>query len=530
MVPAKQKKQLAKTEIISKPKSNGKGKGKGKGKLQVNVPVSPKVNIKIGAKGDNNFAAGDTTHQAANGKAIMKAIRRLVLALSGIESIDDLETWMKDSGVIAEGGEDITQLKEFLDRMSKVLRAKNGKHSESQGTRETLSGMEDFFLFRDEGHTMTLLAPVELPFKLGCNIKKKVFGCIRRHGAYFPLICSISGSSAPANNLIHPKLLDSAVWTEQVHRLGTFFRHRFRCDGFDEYHGHPKGTSYASHVEPKLMLWYACRLFTKLTGGEPLPLDEQVDMLPGGLKLLIGTTKPKAEVLVSRKPCTDCEKFQQLMTRKTGIEFKFIILANLGKLREGKDQKGYHTYLSPEEDGEEAENGEILPRLLKSSSFEIVINQKHKDTNVASTSYVKKTKGQKSPANIVLHRKSDHEFFIEGHDVDIQVAKKKSTTISAKGMREAKISDSRGLSQKRMRDSIIEEDEYVLPNSSAVEISRHFPSKKKLRTRNRLQTPASSSPDPSVAEITYAPGSPISIDSDSSSDIGFKVGRERGRT
>jgi len=450
MAPAAWKRNIIETEKSAETKA--------KNQSQVNGRAHFRVDRQPDAQDNND------NDQAAKVKIFLQAIRKVMLALSSVDDVDDLYSQMRDS-IIAEGGDDIMRLKEFIDRFSRLLREKGGKSPAPN--RGTLVGMEDYFLLRDGGHTMTLLAPVEIPFKPGWSMKRKVFGFVRRHDSYFPLICSISGSSVPADNHNHEKLLDSSVWTEQVHRLGTFYRHRFRLNGFDEHHGHPKGTSFASHVEPKLMLWYACRLFTKLNGGEPLPLDEQVDMVPGGLKLLIGNTKPKADIFVTRNPCTDCDKFRLLMKKKTGIEFSFIVMANLGKRSETRDEKGRHVYMSPDEDeGEDIEKDieKRMPRIL-SSSFRVIITQ-NRETQLAV---------QGPSTNTPRIQKKNPE-----------TTKKKVVKSSAYDMSLTNNSGLREPSRKRLRELLEEEDEYELPSSSAVRTSKHFASKKSMRNRSDL--------------------------------------------
>lgn len=504
--------------------------------MQIHVAAPPNVQTVPFTHEYINNMENNENHGVENGKAVMHAVETAVLSLSRVGDVDDLETWIRDSRITAKGGDDILKLKEIIDRLSKALRAKYNKPPALRSTNGALSRLEDYFLFRHGGHSMTLLAPVEIPFNIGSSLKRKVFGFVRCYGNYYPLICSISGLSAQASNHNHPKLLDSELWTEQVYRFGSFYRHSFRSGGFDEHFGYPKGASFASHVEPKLMLWYACRLFTKLNGGEPLPLDDQVDMLPGGLKLLIGSTQPKADVVVSRAACTDCEKFRLLMKKKTGIEFNFIVIANLGKLKEGRDEKGLHKYMASEENDGENRGGEMMLNLVP-SSFQIVIHQKrevepsaikssqkgpqcqkesqslisqkHKtriSTDVVvEASYTTENIRQRKQVNSVSCSKRDNELSGIANESDTQAMGNNMERNYAKRSGENKVHCPQQLSLKRIRKVMEEEDVIELLNESALQASIHFVPKKKLRKRR--------GPDPLA--FSSVPGSPISIDSDS---------------
>lgn len=83
----------------------------------------------------------------------------------------------------------------------------------------------------------------------------------------------------------------------------------------------------ASHVEPKLMLFYTCHLLGTFTGIQSI--SEPVGRL---YKLRNMKSSPKAEeVFLSRVPCQSCKRFQELFKDLTGI--KFIIKDGFNVLR-----------------------------------------------------------------------------------------------------------------------------------------------------------------------------------------------------
>jgi len=141
----------------------------------------------------------------------------------------------------------------------------------------------------------------------------------------------------------HPLLLDCDIWNAEVKRLADRHGYAFHTNGWDARFGPERqGEAYASHVEPKLMLFYACRLLCKLTGGKVV--KKQV------LKLYkIHELAPKhvAEILLTRPSCTCCKKFQQEFKGMTGLLFTFSVIPTLGEMMETKDGEKVHGYLHP---------------------------------------------------------------------------------------------------------------------------------------------------------------------------------------
>jgi len=152
-----------------------------------------------------------------------------------------------------------------------------------------------------------LTSILQTPFKTGFSMNRKVFGFIRKQGAYFPLMCSIAGYTKSDHD--YEKLLDSGLWTDEVLRFGKFHGHDFRSDGWDGYHRRESGSGFASHVEAKLILWYSCHLLSKSIG-KVLPIKKQVAFLP---RLCNMNNNYEAEVLISRPACSNCEAFRVLM-------------------------------------------------------------------------------------------------------------------------------------------------------------------------------------------------------------------------
>ena len=195
-------------------------------------------------------------------------------------------------------------------------------------------------MYRRNNQSLVLLAPVEIPFTAK-QLQRKVLGFVMKKGSEHALIHALPGNKElPA----HPRLLDNLVWVAEVRRMSAFHGFVFPTNGWELIRGEDRrGESFASHVEPKLMLFYACHLLIRLTK-EALELKIQVAMLPRLLEL---TSEHTAEIHLSRRPCHTCKAFQRFMKRTTGIDFEFVIITNLGIMKETRDKRGNHIYENP---------------------------------------------------------------------------------------------------------------------------------------------------------------------------------------
>ena len=167
----------------------------------------------------------------------------------------------------------------------------------------------------------------------------KVFGFVRTKGTTAVLKAALPGWVESVDP--HPKLLDSGLWTEVVKPLADFHNHKFPTGQYDARHKKEKGYSYASHVEPRLMVWFAIDLLQKRTGVVGSPLEQR-----GNLWKLRNEVQEtiEAEIVLSRPPCPQCRAFQQFFESYTPIKFSFIVMKNLGEAREVKNKQSYKSF------------------------------------------------------------------------------------------------------------------------------------------------------------------------------------------
>jgi hypothetical protein len=300
--------------------------------------------------------AGNTKVKEKKKEKFLRAFKEVTSCLKSVEDEEDVEDWMGDMGI---SGEDIKNVRKSCEAISNLLRVKEKPVKTTRQDNETL---DQYFVLRQGYRSVILLAPVE---SLRCNSrygKKKVLGVLRKVGMACPLKLAFPGWKNCAD--AHDRLLDSELWAERVLKFAKHIDHRFKDNGFDQYHKKEIGASYASHVEPKLMLFFACRLFVNRVG-EPLNL-RKLHLLR---RLQSGT---EAEIIVSEEPCTDCKKFQEVIELVTGLKFKVKVCQNLGILKRYRNDKGAKIYQrypteSPELDEEDVLEQFSPPKESKSN-------------------------------------------------------------------------------------------------------------------------------------------------------------------
>lgn len=177
---------------------------------------------------------------------------------------------------------------------------------------------------------MKLVAPVEV-FSGMTSLRRKTFGFVRRSGSYFPLMTSISGWEPAAKS--HQKLLDSSVWTDEAFNFAGLYKFTFRGTGWDIHHKKRLGTEHASHAEVKLMIYYVCRVLSKMTNKSPNL--KNLGMLR---KLLKKKPQQDAEILLSEEPCFECWKFRNRIQDITGVRFNFTVVPSLGEISREKEK------------------------------------------------------------------------------------------------------------------------------------------------------------------------------------------------
>lgn len=274
-----------------------------------------------------------------------------------IFTLEELEVWIRQHEF--EDNDTVSMVVEKCMTLSKLLRASKTPRAVAPTGMGIFQDFDQFFFYRN-GCKLMVLPPLEVFNSSNAISRKKVVGFVRREGATNPLVYSISGFDGYLNP--HPKLLDSQEWTNEVFRFGSFHGHQFRTNGWDRFHGKVDGAAAASHVEPKLMLFYACRLLGKLTGIQTIA--EQGSRL---YKLRDIRPSPNAEIFLSRAPCESCKRFQELVEDITAIKFTIRVCANVACVSLSRDRHGYKVLpmYAEDSDAEDTAHREELMSMLR---------------------------------------------------------------------------------------------------------------------------------------------------------------------
>ncbi|KAG9237751.1 hypothetical protein BJ875DRAFT_481052 [Amylocarpus encephaloides] len=260
--------------------------------------------------------------------------------VTSMEAAERVGKWLQFCGV-QEGDERIDKIEELCGTISKFLRSRRAPPEPSSPNKSQTSpessgqSMDQFFVYRDVRQVISLGAPMETA-KAFKSIKNKTFGFVRIKGKYWPMICAISG----IDNVIHtnPKFLDSYVWTAEVYHLMSFRDAEIRCARWEKHRKLPKGFQFCSHVEPKLMLWFACWWLTKVTGEIPSIRKQVANIFKINGRNM--PEPPEAEIFLDRAPCRTCLKYQKEITEMSGIEFTFQYMPKAGRIQQQKDKHG----------------------------------------------------------------------------------------------------------------------------------------------------------------------------------------------
>ena len=298
-------------------------------------------------------------------KKLLPAVQVVASCLRSLGNEETVEDYLEDMGISEV--EEISVLRRSTTAISNLLNAKAYPvETDGQDFRD-LKELDQYFVFRQGSSRVMLVAPME---SFRCNkrySKNKPLGVLRRPGYCDPLMLAFPGRKACAD--AHDKLLDSEIWAEYVHKFAKHIEFKFRGDGFDKWHDKEEGSSFASHVEPKLMLFFACYLLVNRMGHE---LNLHMLWLLHNLKSRI-----EADIFISEEPCTDCKRFKAAIETHTGLKFSLKVCQNLGILKPYRDEKGRRKYPRyPEEDSELDEEDvqmQLSPALSSTSKIMVLI-------------------------------------------------------------------------------------------------------------------------------------------------------------
>ncbi|KAJ5050636.1 uncharacterized protein L3040_002512 [Drepanopeziza brunnea f. sp. 'multigermtubi'] len=265
-------------------------------------------------------------------KDVLVALRATAALLSSLGDKDEIERIIKLPGSRNND--------ELLDCRAKLvaLLSPPAPESAQQGeTPEIIHLFDQYFAHQGPNRELYILRPVEVIQGNMRLARGKVAGFVRHQGDSFPLKYALPGWMAC--NEPHPNVLDSALWTKEVQRWGEFHNHHFPGHPFEKRHGKEKGHASASHVEIRLMLWYACEKTKEIAGDKP------VRALLGEIWRLRNFAQDiEAEVFLTRAPCNPCLEIKKLIEEYTGIKFNIRVMQNLGELEPVKNKTGWITF------------------------------------------------------------------------------------------------------------------------------------------------------------------------------------------
>lgn len=239
---------------------------------------------------------------------------------------------------------------------------------------------QKYFTHRAPGNVVTLCGPVET-IKATASIMQKAFGFIRIKGKPFPLMHALSGyKNIVAERPPHmpkPKILDSLFWAEEVYRLRVFTGEKMKKNRWNRKSGDdlPKELDFCSHVETKLMVWFAMWWLVKVTGNQDVELADLFTINHKGMP-----DPPEAELYLDRDhACEPCYSFKKRMEKNTGIIFHFHFFDRVGTVKPEKDKHNnirfplHANYDELESSGDEVEEESRFVEVEEAEEEEVVI-------------------------------------------------------------------------------------------------------------------------------------------------------------
>lgn len=256
-----------------------------------------------------------------------KTVETLKIVAAYISTAEDVEEWLQSD-------EEIKELEQQCSTISNLLRTKiASRNINGAWDPRPIEELEQFYIFRDGAKSLKVLSTVEEfdCVSTGRYTSRRAFAMIRKAKSFFPEMCALGGRLEGLQP--HPKLLDSTYWTDEVQKFGDSIEFKFRSNGFDAHHGNQMGSSFASHAEKQLILWWSFRVFQKKFPKET-PSIKKIYKL-GRLNL-----KHECEILIDREPCGCCDSFRTEIEYQTGIKFEFVLVRGLGKITPYRNESG----------------------------------------------------------------------------------------------------------------------------------------------------------------------------------------------
>ena len=286
-------------------------------------------------KKDTPKSKSITTKATPLPKRGLKALDAAASFLREIGSVEDVTDWLDEKGLT--DAEVIRNLRRTCTAIADLLKSRASPVNIADRPSESSKALDEYFVYRAAPNSVMLLGTIE---SIRCNSSyyknRKVLGFIRRRGEGYPFMIAFPGWKPCAE--AHEKVLDSDIWTKYVLQFAKNVGFEFQEDSFDLHLNVRPGTARASHVEPKLLLFFACHTFIKRTKGK-------VNLKQLHL-LRYAESTTEVEIFVSEEPCYSCKKFKVIIEFVTGLKFHFRVCPNLAILKSYRDAHGYKKYPS----------------------------------------------------------------------------------------------------------------------------------------------------------------------------------------
>ncbi|PVH89762.1 hypothetical protein DL98DRAFT_601182 [Cadophora sp. DSE1049] len=273
-------------------------------------------------------------------KEVLKGLGKAAKILSSLGPQADVKNILLHAGL--RNDHISTQIQNHCATVSALLSSSSSAPTlaNSGEVPDTIHHYDQYFAHLGPSRRLYILRPVEVLQGTTNLTRRKVTGFIQHKGSNFPLKYALPGWTPCVED--HPNVLDPDFWTKEVQRWGSFHNHHFPNHPFDEYHGKDRGHACASHVEPRLMLWYACERLRELRG-----IDKPVRILLGELfRLRDYNQTMEAEIFLTRAPCNKCLEIKKLIEDYTRISFHIRVIPTLGELQLQRSKQGWVTFPS----------------------------------------------------------------------------------------------------------------------------------------------------------------------------------------
>ncbi|KAG4441249.1 hypothetical protein IFR05_003240 [Cadophora sp. M221] len=295
-----------------------------------------------------------TTYRSPEEKLQKKEILRLLEKTAGVLSKVGNEVVLKefiqhlrlhDPGAVG-------QIEEHRNTIANLLAPSTFENPEriTASVPGTIELYDQTFSYRALDNQLYIVRPIEAIQGIPQRYKRsKVIGFVEHRGRDFPLMYALPGWTSCSED--HPNVLDSELWTALVSKWAAQHNWSFRASPYDQG---VLGRSIATHVEPRLVLWYA--LFSVQ---EHFGLKGSYQFLLGELWRLKNCTKKlKAVIYLSEAPCKPCKEFIEYFEGVHDISYEVRVMKNLGQLRAKRTKDGSKKYSSLATDSEVSDSDE----------------------------------------------------------------------------------------------------------------------------------------------------------------------------